>query len=306
MIPLLIIAGPTAVGKSALALKTASYFNGEIISADSMQIYKEMNIGTAKPTENELKTVPHHLINIVKPDEEFTVSDYSKQSKLAVKQILIQNKLPIVCGGTGLYINALLFPMQFSNFNKNSKLREELNNEAVKKCNEYLYNLLKKIDPETAEKLHVNDIKRIIRALEIYYETGVKKSEMKNDFGKSDFDYKYIVLDMDRDELYKRIDFRIDTMLKFGLLDEVKLLYDKYPHNLNSLQAIGYKEFFPYFDGKTDLAACIESLRINTKHYAKRQITWFRSQKNTEWFNITSGIDKVFEYLKEFYSKTEI
>ncbi len=305
MLPLLIIAGPTAVGKSALAIEIASNLNGEIISADSMQIYKEMNIGTAKPTKDELKKVKHHLIDIIFPDEDFSVADYSKLSKNIANSLLNNNKLPVICGGTGLYINSLLYPMRFSDFSKNAELRKQLNDEALKHGNEYLYNLLKEKDSITAEKLHQNDTKRIIRALEILYETGIKKSEMKNDFLKSDYDFKFLLLDMDREKLYQRIDLRVENMLKNGLIDEVKTLYDKYPHNLNSLQAIGYKEFFPFFKGESNLKDCIDLLKTNSKHYAKRQLTWFKKQKDIEYCDVTNGTDDLFLKIKSYYNTLE-
>lgn len=278
------IVGPTAVGKTALAIDLARELDGEIISCDSMQIYRGMDIGTAKPTKEEMATVPHHLIDIKNPDEEFSCADYAILAKEAIKDIVSRGKTPIFCGGTGLYLDSVIEIESFSSGVKDEEFRKELESYAREHGAEALHNMLREIDPESAEAIHMNNIKRVIRALEIYKCTGIKKSqwdkESKSD--KSPYDATVIFLTCrDRELLYSRIEKRVDIMIGQGLLEEARRLYDSgyLREGLTASSAIGYKELIPYFKGEATLESCIERLKISTRQYAKRQLTWF-TKKN--------------------------
>ncbi|MFA5524692.1 MAG: tRNA (adenosine(37)-N6)-dimethylallyltransferase MiaA [Tissierellales bacterium] len=286
--PLIIIAGPTASGKTSLSIEVAKEINGEIISADSMQIYKYMNIGTAKISKSEMDGIKHYLVDEIFPDESFSVSDF--QSK-AIKYIdLIQEKgrLPIIVGGTGLYINSLVYDLDFTQAVSNWELRDEYLEKAKKYGNQYIYAELRKLDLESANRIHVNDTKRIIRALEIYYETGKPMSNFYKDFRKENDIYNiiFIGLTMDRDKLYERINKRVDTMIELGLIEEVKsLLSMGYTEDLVSMQGLGYKEIIEYLKGNYSLDESIDILKRDSRRYAKRQLTWFRREKGIEWVN---------------------
>lgn len=278
------IVGPTAVGKTALAIDLARELDGEIISCDSMQIYRGMDIGTAKPTNEEMATVPHHLVDIKNPDEEFSCADYAILAKEAIKDIVSRGKTPIFCGGTGLYLDSVIEIESFSSGVKDEEYRKELESYAREHGAEALHNMLREIDPESAEAIHMNNIKRVIRALEIYKCTGIKKSqwdkESKSD--KSPYDATVIFLTCrDRELLYTRIEKRVDIMIGQGLLEEARRLYDSgyLREGLTASSAIGYKELIPYFKGEATLESCIERLKISTRQYAKRQLTWF-TKKN--------------------------
>lgn len=278
-----VIEGPTASGKTALSVEIAKRFDGEIVCADSMQIYKKMSIATAKPTVEEMQGVRHHLVDFLEPGEEFSVADYTELAHKAVSEINSRGRLPIICGGTGLYIDSLLQNIRFSETETDHKLRDELSGIAEKKGGKYLLNILSEFDPESAEKLHENNIKRIIRAIEVYKTSGITMSEQikssKND--ASPYDALKICLEYrDRDVLYKRIDMRVDKMLESGLLKEAEEIL-KDTSLKTSRQAIGYKELEPYFDGKLTLSECIDNLKRRTRQYAKRQMTWFRRDENT-------------------------
>ncbi len=278
---LIIISGPTACGKTAVSVELAKLCGGEIISADSMQVYKGMDIGTAKVTRDEMQGIPHFLIDILEPDEEFNVAVFQRYAKKYIADISSRGKMPIIAGGTGFYINAVLYDNDFAKEkDEESGIRTELQNTAVEKGAEYLHNMLKEIDPESAEAIHPNNIKKVIRAIEFYRLNNKKISEHNKEEKQREAAYnaKIFVLDMDRKRLYDRIEKRIDIMLNDGLLNEVENLLKKYPPNLVSMQGIGYKEFVPCFNGECTLDEAIYTLKQNTRHFAKRQLTWFRHQ----------------------------
>ncbi|ENZ02084.1 tRNA dimethylallyltransferase [Clostridium thermobutyricum] len=285
---ILVLGGPTAVGKTDLSIKLAKKLNGEIISADSMQIYKKMDIGSAKVTVEEMDDVVHHMIDIVEPEKEFTVSDYKKLGDKIIKNILSRNKLPIIVGGTGLYINALTCNMEFTEGSSDIEYREKLNNIAKEKGNEYVHNLLREVDEKSAENIHMNNLKRVIRALEVYHITGKPFSSF--DLGEkmydSEYDINYYVLTMDREKLYDRINKRVDIMIDKGLIDECKYLRSIGLTNKNqSMQGIGYKEILLYLEGKISLDESIEMIKKGSRNYAKRQLTWFRRDKRVKFLD---------------------
>lgn len=295
--PLLVIAGPTAAGKSAAAIAVAKKINGEIISADSMQVYKHMDIGTAKVSKEELSEVRHHLIDVFPPSFDFSVAVFKDMAKKAALDIIARGKIPIVTGGTGFYINALIYDNDFIN-NEDSKkdyaYRNHLANLALEKGNESVYNMLLEIDPVSAEHIHPNNIKRVIRALELYHETGIKMSDHntmeKN--RKPFFDCFMVVLHMDRDILYERINRRVDKMIENGLIEEVKSLLEKgYTRDMVSMQGLGYKEIVKYLMGEYSLSEAVEILKRDTRHFAKRQITWFKHQAEALWLNVNDFSD---------------
>ena len=276
----LAIVGPTAVGKTKLAIELAKKYNGEIISCDSMQIYRGMDIGTAKPTKEEMSEAAHHLIDIKNPNEIFSCADYQALAKNIIDDIIKRGKTPIFCGGTGLYLDSVIEIPSFSETARDESYRAELETFAKENGGEALHDLLKKIDPESAEAIHPNNQKRVIRALEIYNSTGKTKSELDKESKnvKPPYDATVFFLSCkDRDLLYDRIERRVDIMLESGLLDEAKRLYENgyLKEEYTSFGAIGYKEFIPYFKGEASLDTCIDELKKATRHYAKRQLTWF-------------------------------
>jgi tRNA dimethylallyltransferase len=285
---LLIILGPTAVGKSKLAIELAQKLNGEIISADSMQVYFGMDIGTAKPSKEELEEVPHHLINIIPPDKNWSVSDFVSNAKDIIKDIVKRGKLPIVVGGTGLYLNALIEGYSFPVIEADKSIRERLEGEAKSFGSVHLYEKLKKADPDAASKIHFNDLKRIIRALEVFEITGKPMSQLASkDVENLPYETVIVGLDMERKKLYERIEERVDQMLKAGLIDEVKgLIGEGYDRKLTSMQAIGYKEVAEHLHGKYTNDELVNILKQNTRNFAKRQMTWFRRFKNVSWFDV--------------------
>lgn len=295
---ILLIGGPTAVGKTKLGITCANIFDGEIISADCMQIYQHLNIGTAKPTKNELSMAIHHLIDIKNPTEDFSAGEFKQLASNLIEEISNKTKLPILVGGTGLYLKSLLYPYDFSNTIKNNEIREKYKNLAQTYGNEYVFDILKKVDEKSANKLHANDIKRVIRALEIFETTGKPMSEQQNQL-ESIYDFKLIFLNDDRQILYERINNRVDEMFVNGLDDEVSNIVTKYnlTRNNHSMQGIGYKEFFDYFDGLIDKQQLIEKIKQNSRNYAKRQITWFKHMENVNEYNI-NDIDKILEDIK--------
>lgn len=280
------IVGPTASGKSSLALWLAKKINAEIVSADSMQIYKGMDIGTAKPTSEERKLIPHHMIDFLNQDELFSVADYVKMAKNAIENIVDRGKKPILVGGTGLYVDSLLKGIQFQDQNGNLVVRKKLFEELDKFGSQHMLGKLKEIDFEYAKTLHPNNTKRIIRGLEVYYLTGMKMSEnLKLSKSKpSCFDACIIGLTFEnRENLYKRINDRVDSMMDCGLLKEAENIINSGASSNTSMQAIGYKEFIGYFNETEDLDECVLKLKQNTRKYAKRQLTWFRRNKNINW-----------------------
>ncbi len=285
---LLVIIGPTAVGKTKLSIELAKRFNGEIISGDSMQIYKGMDIGTAKIKPEEMAGIPHYLIDIKDPSESFSVAEFQELVSSKISDIGTRGKLPIIVGGTGLYIQSVLYDYQFSEAPGDDVFRRELEQKARQMGNEALHKELAEVDPDSARSLHPNNLRRVIRALEIYHCTGKTMSEWQKDQKHELLYHTAIVgLTMDREKLYERINARVDIMMKEGLLEEVRKFYEDGLRGCQSIQAIGYKEFYDYFDGKVSLETAIESLKQNSRRYAKRQFTWFRNKMSVEWFDMT-------------------
>ena len=279
---LLVIGGPTAVGKTDLSIKLAQKLNGEIISADSMQIYKYMDIGSAKVTEEEMDGINHYLIDVINPDAPFSVADFKEYGNKALNEILAKDKLPIISGGTGLYINALTCNMTFTDAEKDEHYRKYLEELATEKGNEYIHEMLKECDPISYEEKHYNNRKRVIRALEVFKLTNKPFSSYNagEDFYNSDYDVYYYVLTMDREKLYERINKRVDIMMEKGLLEEcIKLKEMDYTSNMQSMQGIGYKEILYYLEGKISLEEAVNMIKQGSRNYAKRQLTWFRRDK---------------------------
>ena len=274
------IVGPTASGKSDMAMSIAKTFDCEIISCDSMQIYKGLNIGTAKESEENRQKVKHYLIDVVNFDEEFSVAQFQKLAFEAMDEIWQKGKTPLIVGGTGLYVESLLKPLSFSNTDKDTAIREQLKNDLEKYGAVELFRRLSEVDSETAKKLSVNDTKRVIRALEIFYKTGKPKSQLQDETQKPNFDYLMIALDMDRALLYERINKRVDNMIMKGLVQEAMSVDNL---GYQSMQAIGYKEFKDY--NGFNLIEVTEKIKKNTRNYAKRQLTWFRRYKEANWIN---------------------
>ena len=276
---ILVLAGPTGVGKTELSINLAKRLNGEIISADSMQIYKYMDIGSAKVTEEEMKGVKHHLIDVVNPGKEFSVSDFKDYGEKALKEIYAKGKLPMIVGGTGLYINSLTCNMNFTESEKDDDYRKELDSLAEEKGNIYVYELLKDIDPISYKNIHPNNRKRVIRALEVYKLTGQPFSSYNagEKLYDSNYDIHFYVLTMNREKLYERINKRVDIMMDKGLLDEcIKLKEMGYISSIQSMQGIGYKEILYYLEGKISLENAVDMIKQGSRNYAKRQLTWFR------------------------------
>ena len=289
---IIVITGPTCSGKSYLGLKLAQLLNGEIISADSRQIYKRLHIGTAKPTLEELQKVKHHFIDILNPDEDFDANKFSIDAENVIDIIHKRKKTAIVVGGSGLYVKALIDGIVDS-ADKDENLRKELFAKKEKYGNEFLYNELKKVDPISAEKMFPQNWKRVIRALEVFYLTGKPIHQHHSSQNKnSKFSFYQIGLNWDREALYTRIEERIDRMIEDGLVDEVTgILNDGYDKNLNSLNTVGYKEIISYVDDEITLSRAIELIKRNTRRYAKRQLTWFRADERINWFNVSSQDD---------------
>ena len=289
----IVIVGPTAVGKTALSIALAKKYNGEIINCDSTQVYKEMDIATAKVTTKEKENIPHHLLDIKNIDEEYSVYDFQKDCRNKINEIISRNKTPILVGGTGLYIKAVLYDYNFE--------EETTNKDYSSYNNEELYNLLISVDPNN--QIHQNNRKRIERALNYYYETG-KPFSTKETTQKLVIDAHIIGLTTSRDILYDRINKRVEMMLKTGLLEEAKYIYDTNIRNKAVLTPIGYKELFPYFENKETLENCIELIKKNSRHYAKRQYTWFNNQMNVNWFNVDfnnffNTIDEIVNFIEK-------
>lgn len=305
--PLIVIGGPTACGKTGFSIKLAKKIGGEIISADSMQVYRYMDIGTAKVTSEEADGVPHYLIDELNPDEEYNVMLFQQKAKAYMEKIWAKGKIPILVGGTGFYINALLYDNDFTETENDTSYREECYQLAKEQGAEVLYERLKEIDPEYAANIHANNVKRVTRALEYHYLTGQKFSEHNAEQKEKEtpYDAAVIILTMDRELLYQRIELRIDLMMEQGLLEEVKGLLDRgYTPDLVSMQGIGYKEFIPYFNGECTLEEAVTQLKTNTRRFAKRQLTWFRRQIDGLWIDMSKATGEealadVLDYLKE-------
>lgn len=314
----IIILGPTASGKTSLSVNLAKSLNGQIINADSTQVYKELNIGTAKVTTEEMQGIKHHLINIINPDQDFSVSQFKKMATNIITELLSNNIIPVIVGGTGFYIDSLLNNYNYTNSYKNLEVREKYNKLAEERGKEYVYNILKSYDPVAAGKLHYNDLKRVIRALEIYITTGKTKSQLNHENTMQTNEHSTIQnttqsalkpliigLTLPREKLYNRINLRTMQMLQNGLIDEVKHLLNKgYSTNLQSMKSIGYKELNEFFTGEKTLSEVSEKIKQNTRNYAKRQITWFKRIKNVHWFDVTtiSQLELQNEILKLYNS----
>ena len=302
----IVIAGPTASGKTALSIELAKKINGEIISCDSMQIYKEMDIGTAKVTKDEMQGIKHYLIDIISPTERYTVSDFKKDSEKAIEEILAKGKVPIVVGGTGLYVNSLIYGIEYMDMEFDSKYRDELmqiaeSTEGLKK----LYDEACKIDSLAMQKISENDKKRIIRVLEIYKVTGKNKTELEilsREKGVK-YDYRKFAINMEREKLYNRINKRVDIMLSQGLVDEVKNIYEKYDKYPTAMQALGYKEVVEYLEEKVTYEEMVEKIKQETRRYAKRQMTWFRKNNDYIWLDsdndIQNNVNIILEEINE-------
>jgi len=282
---LIILTGPTAVGKSELSIKLAKAINGEIISADSIQVYKELNIGSAKIMPEEMQGIRHYLIDVLEPTEDFNVFIFKKMAKEAIEDIISRGKIPIIVGGTGFYIQSIIYDIDFDE-EDNSKIRLELEELAREKGNDYIHGELAKVDKSSAMKIHPNNTKRVIRALE-YYRLNNKPISLHNETERAKeavFDAKYFVLNDKRELLYERINKRVDKMIQLGLVEEVSSLLDKgLDSSYNSMQGIGYKEIVEYLDGKCSLDEAVDNIKKNTRHFAKRQLTWFRREENVNW-----------------------
>lgn len=287
--PLIIVTGPTAVGKTAISIELAKKINGGIISADSMQIYKYMDIGTAKVTREEMDGVSHYLIDELSPLEEFNVTLFQKKAKAAIEEIRSMGKIPIIAGGTGFYIQAVLYDVDFEENDGDTAYRESLSKLAGEKGAQYLHDELLRVDEEAAGQIPVGNVKRVIRALEFFLQTGMKISEHNRQqrAKESPYDFMYFVLSDERNLLYERIEQRVDLMIRDGLVEEVRSLIDMgCRREMVSMQGIGYREFFDYFEGKASLEDTITRLKTDTRHFAKRQLTWFRREEDVTWVHL--------------------
>ncbi len=293
----IIIGGATASGKSSLAMKLAKELNTEIISCDSMQVYREMNIGTAKPSIEDMNSVKHYMIDIINPDEDFNVVKYVSMVNPLIEDILSRNKIPIIVGGTGLYVEALMNNIDFSEKSIDLDYRKEMEKVAKEKGNEEIYNMLKEIDIDSANRLNINDTKRIIRALEVYHTTGQTITYYNSISKNKDSKYDFILfgIDVPREELYQRINDRVDKMLEKGLVNEVKEIYNKYSKFPTAMQGLGYKEEIRYLKEEITLEEMIELIKKETRHYAKRQITWFKAYKSIIWLSPQSSIEEIIQ-----------
>lgn len=294
----IVIIGPTASGKTKLSIELAKDVNGEIISADSMQVYKYMDIGTAKPDKEEMQGIKHYLVDEVTPDEEFSVARYQELALKYIDEIISKGKVPIIAGGTGLYINSLIYNLEFTDTICDWDLRERLSKEAEEKGNEYLHNKLKEIDPKAAQNIHMNNVKRVIRAIEVYTYTNKPISVHQEESRKNPPKHNYIIIGImtDRERLYERINKRVDLMLQNGIVEEVKSLMEMgYDKSTIAMQGLGYKEILSYLRGEITLDEAIDVLKRDTRRYAKRQITWFKRLENVFWIKVD-----------EFYNEEKI
>lgn len=310
--PLVILTGPTAVGKTALSIKLASEIGGEIISADSMQVYRQMDIGSAKIKPEEMGGIPHHMIDILEPEEEFNVCLFEKLALESMEQIYERGHIPVVVGGTGFYIQALLYQIDFTEEETDTAYRDKLWQLGEEKGNHYLHELLRKVDPKSAEEIHENNRKRVIRALEFYENCGKPISTHNKEQRQKTSAYNscYFVLTDDRKKLYERIESRVDQMLSKGLVDEVRTLKERGCNaSMVSMQGLGYKEILEYLDGRCSLLEAVEKIKKETRHFAKRQLTWFRREKDVIWLDkqaFAYDEDAVLSCILENLRKKEI
>jgi tRNA dimethylallyltransferase len=287
-IPLLVLVGPTAVGKTAVSVEVALRLGGEIVSADSMLVYRYMDIGTAKPTMEERRGIPHYMIDIIEPDEPYSVALYQAQARQHIHEIWERGKLPLLVGGTGLYVHSVIEPYHFTSAGIDEDFRRKLMREVEEKGSQALYQRLVEVDPETAARVHPNTLKRVIRALEVYHLTGRPMSSALREKGeKPPYNFFILGLTMDRQRLYQRIEARVDQMMEMGLVEEVQGLLDRgYSPRLTSMQGLGYKEIIAYLRGLSTLDEAVHLLKRNTRRFAKRQFTWFKRDPRINWINV--------------------
>ncbi len=298
---LVVLIGPTSVGKTQLSIELAKKLNAEIISGDSMQIYKGMDIGTAKITKQEMDGIPHHLIDIKEPHESFSVAEFQTIVRKLITDIHKRGKLPMIVGGTGLYIQSVIYDYQFTDEASDPKYRALLEQQLEENGVEPLFQELKQIDPKSAERIHPNNSRRVIRALEICKTTGKTMTEyMEEQQQELIYEVALVGLTMERESLYDRINKRVDVMVESGLLDEVSFFFQQGLRDCQSIQAIGYKEIYSYLEGKVSLEEAINQLKQNTRRYAKRQLTWFRNKMDVQWFDMTGKTD-LNEKFNEIY-----
>ena len=300
----IVICGPTASGKTSLSIELAKKINGEIVSCDSMQIYKDMTIGTAKPTVEEMQGIPHYLIDCVSPTERYSVADYKKDATKAIEKIIAKNKVPIIVGGTGLYLESLIYNIEYNEIETDLEYREKIAEIEKEKGLETLYEMAQNIDAKAMEKISHNDRKRIFRVLEIYHSTGKTKTQLEIESRKNEPKYNFILfgITMDREKLYDRINQRVDIMINQGLIEEVEELIKKYDVFPTAMQGLGYKEVVEYLKGLTTKEEMIDKIKTETRRYAKRQLTWFRKYKNLKWINGLDNIQNNINIILEEYS----
>ena len=304
--PLVILTGPTAVGKTALSIALAKAIGGEIISADSMQVYRHMDIGSAKITPEEMEGIPHYLIDVLEPDQEFNVVVFQELAKQAAAEIYSRGHIPIVAGGTGFYIQALVYDIDFTENDEDTAFRRTLEEQAKREGAEALYERLRAVDPESCESIHAHNIKRVIRAIEFYEKTGKKISEHNREQRQNDspYNFAYFVLNDDRERIYERINVRVDLMMAQGLVEEVRALRESgCRKEMVSMQGLGYKELLSYLEGKTSMEEAVYLIKRDTRHFAKRQLTWFRREKEVIWIDKTvfdQNSQNIINYMQDF------
>lgn len=303
--PLIILAGPTAVGKTAASIRLAKAIGAEIISADSMQVYRHMDIGSAKIRQEEMEGVPHYLIDVLEPEEEFNVVRFQQMAKAAAEEIYAKGKIPLVAGGTGFYIQALLYDIDFTENDGDTSYRRSLEKTSEEKGGEYLHAMLREADPKAAEEIHPHNIKRMIRALEFHHQTGGKISEHNEAEREksSPYDFAYFVLTDERSRLYERIDRRVDKMMEEGLLEEVRYLKERgVKRGSTAMHGLGYKELYAYLDGECTLEEAVCIIKRDTRHFAKRQLTWFKRERDVIWADksvIGQSDDAVVDFMRK-------
>ena len=301
----IVICGPTASGKTALSIELAKKIEGEIVSADSMQIYKDMNIGSAKVTPEEMEGIKHYLIDFVSPDERYSVANYKQDAKKAIEKIISKGKTPIVVGGTGLYVDSLIYEIEYNDIEIDEEYRRKLETIKEKEGLDILYKKALEIDPKAMEKISSNDSKRIMRVLEIYHSTGKTKTQQEFESRTKEipYDYRVFAINMNREKLYDRINKRVDIMLEKGLVNEVKNLLKKYNNFPTAMQGLGYKEVKDYLEGNLSYEEMINKIKQESRHYAKRQLTWFRKNENTIWIDglndTNDNINTILEEIKD-------
>ncbi len=310
--PLIVLTGQTAVGKTSLSISLAKAVNGEIISADSMQVYKKMDIGSAKIRSEEMQGIPHYLVDVLEPEEEFHIVKFQQMAKKAMEDIYSRGKIPILVGGTGFYIQAVTKDIDFTEAQQENDYRKELEALAEEKGGEHLHEMLRKVDPVSADAIHAHNVKRVIRALEFYNQNGspISAHNEEQKQHESPYNLAYFVLNMPRELLYERIDLRVDQMMKEGLLEEVSRLKEEGCHRgMVSMQGLGYKEILAYLDGEYPLEEAVRVLKRDTRHFAKRQLTWFRREQEVTWVNkdqFSYQEDQILDYMLEICRKKGI